>query len=100
MNPNQLWKISLPFSFSQFHFITTLYTLSFNWSSRKFETQLQRRIVADELEKDSALNGLTWEEAADNATKAYLRDGEHCCSPIWSYLQGSKEELNLGLTLV
>lgn len=83
--------------------LATLYTLSFNWSSRKFEAlaAAHGEFVADELAKDSALNGLTWEEAADNATKAYLRDSVNAVAHPFgaTYKEVKEQELNLGLDL-
>ena len=45
--------------------LATVYTLSFNWAAKNFEAEAAEHgvYIADSLEADSALNGLTWEEA-------------------------------------
>lgn len=83
--------------------LATLYTLSFNWASRSFESKaaLHGEYVADSLEADSALGGLTWDEAAKVATTEYLRDSVNATAHLLgaSYKEVKEQELNLGLDL-
>ena len=83
--------------------LATLYTLSFNWASKNFETKAAEHgaYVADSLESDSALNGLTWEEATIKATREYLRDSVNSKAHVFgaTYKQVKERELNLGLDL-
>ena len=83
--------------------LATLYTLSFNWASKNFEIKAAEHgaYVADSLEADSALNGLTWEEATIKATREYLRDSVNSKAHVFgaTYKQVKERELNLGLDL-
>ena len=83
--------------------LATLYTLSFNWASKNFESKaaIHGAFVADSLEADSALNGLTWEEASIKATREYLRDSVNAKAHVFgaTYKEVKEQELNLGLDL-
>ena len=83
--------------------LATLYTLSFNWASKNFEAQAAEHgaFVADSLEADSALNGLTWDEASIIATREYLRDSVNAKAHVFgaTYKEVKEQELNLGLDL-
>lgn len=83
--------------------LATLYTLSFNWASRSFESKaaLHGEYVADSLEAGDALGGLTWDEAAKVATREYLRDSVNAKAHMFgaSYKEVKEQELNLGLDL-
>ena len=83
--------------------LATFYTLSFNWASKNFESKaaIHGAFVADSLEADSALNGLTWEEASIKATREYLRDSVNAKAHVFgaTYKEVKEQELNLGLDL-
>jgi len=87
--------------------LASLYTLSFNWASKNFEetARTHGEYIADGLEQDSLLDGLTWDEAAKVATRKYLRDSVEVIAyeiPFFvekSYREVKEEELNLGLDL-
>ena len=87
--------------------LASLYTLSFNWASKNFEETARTHgvYIADGLEQDSLLDGLTWDEAAKVATRKYLRDSVEVIAyeiPFFvekSYREVKEEELNLGLDL-
>ena len=87
--------------------LASLYTLSFNWASKKFEetARTHGEYIADGLEQDSLLDGLTWDEAAKAATRKYLRDSVEVTAyqiPLFvekSYREVKEQELNLGLDL-
>ena len=87
--------------------LASLYTLSFNWASKNFEetARTHGEYIADGLEQDTLLDGLTWEEAAKTATRKYLRDSVEVIAyeiPFFvekSYREVKEEELNLGLDL-
>ena len=83
--------------------LATLYTLSFNWASKNFEAKAAEHgaYVADSLEADSALNGLTWDEASVIATREYLRDSVNAEAHVFgaTYKEVKDQELNLGLDL-
>ena len=87
--------------------LASLYTLSFNWASKKFEetARTHGEYIADGLEQDSLLDGLTWDEAAKAATRKYLRDSVEVTAyniPLFvdkTYREVKEQELNLGLDL-
>ena len=87
--------------------LASLYTLSFNWASKKFEEKARTHgeYIATELEQDTLLDGLTWDEAAKAATRKYLRDSVEVTAyqiPLFvekSYREVKEQELNLGLDL-
>lgn len=81
----------------------TLYTLSFNWASKRFEAKASThgQYIADSLQENNLLGSLTYEEAEKKATSEYLRDS--ISSPAHpfgqSYREVKEQELNLGLDL-
>jgi SecD/SecF fusion protein len=90
--------------------LATLYTLSFNWASKRFEAKaaLHGAYVADSLEENNLLGSLTLEEATKLATRDYLRDSINSVAhgvKFWnfdftkSYGEVKEKELNLGLDL-
>ncbi len=83
--------------------LATLYTLSFNWASKRFEAKaaLHGAYVADSLQQDTLLGSLTWEEATKLATREYLRDSINSVADIFghTYREIKEQELNMGLDL-
>lgn len=83
--------------------LATLYTLSFNWASRSFEQKAAEHgeYVAITLQEDSALGDMSFEEAAQIATREYLRDSVDAQAHFLgaSYKDVKEQELNLGLDL-
>ena len=84
--------------------LATLYTLSFNWVASGYETTADEygAFVADSLERADALEGQTFEEAAAQAAREFLRDSAAAeIYPVFghTYRQVKEQELNLGLDL-
>ena len=83
--------------------LATLYTLSFNWASKRFEAKaaIHGNYVADSLEQDTLLGSLTWDEAAKLATREYLRDSINSVAHPFgqTYREVKEQELNMGLDL-
>ena len=84
--------------------LATLYTLSFNWVASGYETTADEygAFVADSLEQADALEGQTFEEAAAQAAREFLRDSAAAeIYPVFghTYRQVKEQELNLGLDL-
>jgi SecD/SecF fusion protein len=83
--------------------LATLYTLSFNWASKRFEAKaaIHGEYVADSLEQNSLLGSLTLEEATKLATREYLRDSINTVADIFghTYREIKEQELNMGLDL-
>ena len=82
----------------------TLYTLSFNWVASGFETTADEygAYVADSLESAGALGDQTFDEAAAQAAREFLRDSATAeIYPVFghSYRHVKEQELNLGLDL-
>ena len=81
----------------------TLYTLSFNWASKRFEAKasIHGQYIADSLQENNLLGSLTLEEAEKKATREYLRDSiSSKAHPFGQTFREVKEqELNLGLDL-
>ena len=82
----------------------TLYTLSFNWVASGYEATADEygAYVADSLEVAGALEGQTFEEAAAQAAREFLRDSATAeIYPVFghSYRHVKEQELNLGLDL-
>ena len=81
----------------------TLYTLSFNWASKRFEAKasIHGQFIADSLQENNLLGSLTLEEAEKNATREYLRDSiSSVAHPFGdTYREVKEKELNLGLDL-
>ena len=90
--------------------LATIYTLSFNWASKRFEAKaaIHGEYVADSLSGNNLLGSLTLEEATKLATRDYLRDSINSVAhgvKFWnfdftkSYGEVKEKELNLGLDL-
>ena len=90
--------------------LATLYTLSFNWASKRFEAKaaLHGAYVADSLNENNLLDTLTLEEATKYYTSKYLRDSIKSVAhgvKFWkfdftkNYGEVKEKELNLGLDL-
>ena len=83
--------------------LATLYTLSFNWASKRFEAKaaIHGEYVADSLEQNSLLGSLTLEEATKLATREYLRDSINSVAHPFgqTYREVKEQELNMGLDL-
>jgi len=81
----------------------TLYTLSFNWASKRFEAKasIHGQYIADSLQENNLLGSLTLEEAEKKATREYLRDSiSSKAHPFGqTYREVKEQELNLGLDL-
>ena len=88
--------------------LATLYTLSFNRVASQYEKQADEfgAYVADSLEREGALGNQTFEEAAAQAAREFLRDS--ASAEIYSipllpishtYREVKEQELNLGLDL-
>jgi len=81
----------------------TLYTLSFNWASKRFEAKasIHGQYIADSLQENNLLGSLTYEEAEKKATREYLRDSiSSKAHPFGqTYREVKEQELNLGLDL-
>ena len=81
----------------------TLYTLSFNWASKRFEAKasIHGQYIADSLQENNLLGSLTLEEAEKKATREYLRDSISSeAHPFGqTYREVKEQELNLGLDL-
>ena len=85
--------------------LATLYTLSFNWVASEYEKQADEfgAFVADSLEREGALGGQTFDEAAAQAAREFLRDSSS--AEIYPFLfdhtyrEVKEQELNLGLDL-
>ena len=83
--------------------LATLYTLSFNWASKKFEAKaaIHGEFVADSLAENDLIGSLTLDEAIKQATREYLRDSiDVVAHPFGqTYREVKEQELNLGLDL-
>ena len=84
--------------------LATLYTLSFNWVASGYEATADEygAYVADSLETSGALGDQTFEEAAAQAAREFLRDSATAeIYPVFghTYRQVKEQELNLGLDL-
>ena len=81
----------------------TLYTLSFNWASKRFEAKasIHGQYIADSLQENNLLGSLTLAEAEKKATREYLRDSiSSKAHPFGqTYREVKEQELNLGLDL-
>lgn len=94
-NAVQIFTVLLAFA--------TLYTLSFNWASKRFEAKasIHGQYIADSLQENNLLGSLTLEEAEKKATREYLRDsiGSKAHPFGQTYREVKEQELNLGLDL-
>ena len=84
--------------------LATLYTLSFNWVASGYEATADEygAYVADSLEMAGALGDQTFDEAAAQAAREFLRDSATAeIYPVFghTYRQVKEQELNLGLDL-
>ena len=84
--------------------LATLYTLSFNWVASGYEATADEygAYVADSLEAADALGGQTFDEAASQAAREFLRDSATAeIYPVFghTYRHVKEQELNLGLDL-
>ena len=84
--------------------LATLYTLSFNWVASEYEATADEygAYVADSLEVAGALGDQTFDEAAAQAAREFLRDSATAeIYPVFghTYRQVKEQELNLGLDL-
>ena len=84
--------------------LATLYTLSFNWVASGYEATADEygAYVADSLETAGALGDQTFDEAAAQAAREFLRDSATAeIYPVFghTYRQVKEQELNLGLDL-
>ena len=84
--------------------LATLYTLSFNWVASGYEATADEygAYVADSLERADALGDQTFEEAAAQAAREFLRDSATAeIYPVLdhTYRKVKEQELNLGLDL-
>ena len=84
--------------------LATLYTLSFNWVASGYEATADEygAYVADSLETSGALGDQTFDEAAAQAAREFLRDSATAeIYPVFghTYRQVKEQELNLGLDL-
>ncbi len=84
--------------------LATLYTLSFNWVASGYEATADEHgaFVADSLERAGALGNLTYDEAAAQAAREFLRDSATAeVYPVFghTYRHVKEQELNLGLDL-
>ena len=84
--------------------LATLYTLSFNWVASGYEATADEygAYVADSLESNGALGDQTFDEAAAQAAREFLRDSATAeIYPVFghTYRQVKEQELNLGLDL-
>ena len=84
--------------------LATLYTLSFNWVASGYEATADEygAYVADSLEVAGALGDQTFDEAAAQAAREFLRDSATAeIYPVFghTYRQVKEQELNLGLDL-
>ena len=84
--------------------LATLYTLSFNWVASGYEATADEygAYVADSLERADALGSQTFDEAAAQAAREFLRDSATAeVYPVFghTYRHVKEQELNLGLDL-
>ncbi|MDG1674593.1 MAG: protein translocase subunit SecD, partial [Flavobacteriales bacterium] len=84
--------------------LATLYTLSFNWVASGYEATADEygAYVADSLERADALGAQTFDEAAAQAAREFLRDSATAeVYPVFghTYRHVKEQELNLGLDL-
>ena len=84
--------------------LATLYTLSFNWVASGYEATADEygAYVADSLARADALGAQTFDEAAAQAAREFLRDSATAeVYPVFghTYRHVKEQELNLGLDL-